>query len=449
MLGDLNCDLLRPDYQDCDGRALLDICDIYDLHCLVEGPTRISNNTATLIDVILVNNRRRFFHTDSIDVHLSDHNMVCTAMKCQIPKASPRFVTYRRMKGIDSKSLQKDLGVVPFHVAHIFDDIDDVYWAWQTMYMDVINEYAPLRKVKVKGNQAPSFSEVLRKAIRKRKRLWRKYLKYNTEEAHIAYKQQRNLTVKLRRKAIAAYFRSSTDNADSDPRKFWKTLKPFLHTKSSRSTEDIVLRENGKIIKDRQQIACIMNNYFVNACAPIAEQNSDMLLNHPSVKSIKTFMTIKNTNTEGYTFSFSEVNHRTVSDIIAACKTSKAPGFDNISVSLLKLTSEVIIQPLTDLINACIRIGNIPIDWKSGQLTPILKKGQDPGTPERGGTGGALPPCPFSRGQRGAKVPFYKVYFINVYMWTEPYHPSIVNHLLSTICNEIVTTAYRFLISAL
>ena len=29
------------------------------------------------------------------------------------------------------------------------------------------------------------------------------------------------------------------------------------------------------------------------------------------------------------------------------------------------------------LINACIRIGNIPIDWKSGQLTPILKKGQD------------------------------------------------------------------------
>ena len=68
------------------------------------------------------------------------------------------------------------------------------------------------------------------------------------------------------------------------------------------------------------------------------------------------------------------------------------------------------------------------------------------GTPERG----ALPPLPFLKGGRGgAKVPFYKVYFINVYMWTEPYHLSIVNHLLSTICSEIVTTAYRFLISAL
>ena len=77
------------------------------------------------------------------------------------------------------------------------------------------------------------------------------------------------------------------------------------------------------------------------------------------------------------------------------------------------------------------------------------------GTPETGGTGGASPPSPFLKGGRGgAKVPFYKVlfykvYFINVYMWTEPYHLSIVNHLLSTICSEIVTTAYRFLISAL
>ena len=78
------------------------------------------------------------------------------------------------------------------------------------------------------------------------------------------------------------------------------------------------------------------------------------------------------------------------------------------------------------------------LDWNGNKLT---------GTPERGAGGPPLP-LPFLKGGRGgAKVPFYKVYFINVYMWTEPYHLSIVNHLLSTICSEIVTTAYRFLIS--
>ena len=32
------------------------------------------------------------------------------------------------------------------------------------------------------------------------------------------------------------------------------------------------------------------------------------------------------------------------------------------------------------------------------------------GTPERRGAGRASPPCPFSRGAGGAKVPFYKIY---------------------------------------
>ena len=97
--------------------------------------------------------------------------------------------------------------------------------------------------------------------------------------------------------------------------------------------------------------------------------------------------------------------------------------------------------------------GEYPI--KSSAIINLRGVSTKSGTPERGAQGGPCPPRPFSRGAGGgAKVPFYKVlfykvYFINVYMWTEPYHLSIVNHLLSTICSEIVTTAYRFLISAL
>ena len=67
---------------------------------------------------------------------------------------------------------------------------------------------------------------------------------------------------------------------------------------------------------------------------------------------------------------------------------------------------------------------------------------------EKGGRRGGLAHLALSQGgQVGQKCPF--IYFINVYMWMEPYHLSIVNHLLSTICSEIVTTAYRFFISAL
>ena len=239
LLGDLNCDLLRPDIQGKEGRTLLDICDLYDLQCLINGPTRITNNTATLIDVILVNNRKRFLHADVLEPHLSDHNLVCAAMKLHLPKARPKFIAYRKIKDLDCDKLKKDLELVPFHASFIFDEIDDIYWAWQKLYTDVINDHAPLKKVKVKGNQVPYMNKELRTGIRKRKHLWKKYKNSDAQEDYNKYKQQRNLTVKLRRKAIASYFRNKTENANSRPGEFWKTFKPFLHTKGSKSCNDI------------------------------------------------------------------------------------------------------------------------------------------------------------------------------------------------------------------
>ena len=40
LAGDLNADLLAPDKQHRHGRALLDLLDIFNLHCLITEPTR-------------------------------------------------------------------------------------------------------------------------------------------------------------------------------------------------------------------------------------------------------------------------------------------------------------------------------------------------------------------------------------------------------------------------
>ena len=40
LAGDLNADLLAPDKQHRDGRALLDLLDIFNLDCLITEPTR-------------------------------------------------------------------------------------------------------------------------------------------------------------------------------------------------------------------------------------------------------------------------------------------------------------------------------------------------------------------------------------------------------------------------
>ena len=54
LLGDFNCNLAVSRY-DNDTRKLLSITDVYGLHQLIYEPTRITETSQTLIDLIYTN----------------------------------------------------------------------------------------------------------------------------------------------------------------------------------------------------------------------------------------------------------------------------------------------------------------------------------------------------------------------------------------------------------
>ena len=59
------------------------------------------------------------------------------------------------------------------------------------------------------------------------------------------------------------YFNSLNMKHVSDNKLFWKTVKPFFNDKGSNSSK-ITLVEENNIISDEEEIANIMNNYFIN-----------------------------------------------------------------------------------------------------------------------------------------------------------------------------------------
>ena len=72
VLGDLTCDLLQPQNNGGEGSDLLDLCDIFNLECLVNEPTRVTPTSKTLIYVILTNNKGRFLSTGTLEPHISE-----------------------------------------------------------------------------------------------------------------------------------------------------------------------------------------------------------------------------------------------------------------------------------------------------------------------------------------------------------------------------------------
>ena len=91
--------------------------------------------------------------------------------------------------------------MVPYHVTEIFDNIDDSYWLWNELTMQIVNTHAPVKSKTMKGQRVPYMNGELRKTINVRNMLKRKYDKYKTTENWKKYRNHRNLVTRLRKKA--------------------------------------------------------------------------------------------------------------------------------------------------------------------------------------------------------------------------------------------------------
>ena len=71
-IGDINCD-----YANTEGHQ--DIKTLFSTNGfkhVIKKPTRVTENTSTVIDVILTNSPENIIHTDVITTNLSDHEMI-------------------------------------------------------------------------------------------------------------------------------------------------------------------------------------------------------------------------------------------------------------------------------------------------------------------------------------------------------------------------------------
>ena len=135
-----------------------------------------------------------------------------------------------------------------------------------------------------------------------------------THEAKGKYNKQRNICVSLVRIVKRNYYESLDLNNICDNKKFWATVKPLFSNKI-KLAENIVLSENGKLIKD-EEVTNIFND-FVNTVPNLSIRTQHEFLNtsdnsqdpienaiykyenHPSIILIKKYMEEANSSVLG------------------------------------------------------------------------------------------------------------------------------------------------------
>ena len=296
---------------------------------------------------------------------MSDHDLIYIIRKQRLPKSKVKVIDSRSMKHFNQDAFLADLMTTPWNMAFIFDGIDDVWGHWSKLFNVIVEKHAPCIKKRVRSNQLPWINIEIKKSMRLRNKLYKKYRRRPTKDAWEHCRTQRNIVTKLKRVAIKRFCADSASNA-STPNSFWKKLKPLLPSAGRDvSKDDIHLIDDGKVTTEPSHF---LNSLF---STPVLDQSTlklkqEEFSTHPSISIPSRDFKLN--------FSFQPVCVSYIQSLLDRIKCNKSCGPDNIMPKILKYSAPSIAVHLTKLLNLCISTSTWPTEWKLSHVTPVFKK---------------------------------------------------------------------------
>ena len=184
--------------------------DTFNLKNLIKFDTcftkRNDRHTSSSLDVFLTNSANSFFNSHAVTTGISDchiPNWVIT--KATYKRSEPYQIHYRNYKHLyqNFESFLNDIKNIDKNISfHEQQDPNEYYNKFTKSFEDILNQHAPLKNKKVRGNDGGFANKVLRKAWYKRSRLRNIYNKNKSDENWQKFKKQRNIYTSLIRKFL-------------------------------------------------------------------------------------------------------------------------------------------------------------------------------------------------------------------------------------------------------
>ena len=220
-------------------------------------------------------------------------------------------------------------------------------------------------KIECKNNKKipPWFNPNIKKSVKKKHYLFKKYLSSNNSFIYKQYIQARNESARMIKNSKREHQKNIAKNCKSNPKTFWKYINAQRKVK-----DNIAPLWDGvsNYITDDKGKADILNKFFSSV---FTKEN---LNNIPYMNAGE--------NSNNILLTDLRVTPLAVQNKIKKLKPNKSPGPDQIYPTLLIALNEELSIPLSTLFNSSIEHGILPSDWKHATVTPIFKKGSKTST---------------------------------------------------------------------
>ena len=257
--------------------------------------------------------------------------------------------------------MKEEFDVAPWWICNTFEDVEDVTYAWETLYKNILNSFVKTRKAKIRSNSLPWMTSAMRKLMNRRYKLLRIWQRTKNPETRKKYKELRNLVSKQMREAEGNYWKEQFQEATS-AKDFWKIVKKVQRKNVTKKIGPIEDKE-GNILTDDQMTANAFNEYFATIGEILSKEFSECVSeNSNSVQEIPELSEII-------------LDEDFLRKQIKEIKPEKAMGPDCIRPKDFHIAGESIVEGLKIIFNKIRESKQVPIQWKKGKLKVAPKNG--------------------------------------------------------------------------
>ena len=365
LIGDFNINLLNSENHSLTSE-FLDILYANSLFPLINKPTRVQRNSATLIDNIFCNQiNTPDFSCGIMVTEISDHYPIFCIDKKSTNKLAENSTLHRNYSQKNLENFVNAISVINWELLIHKADSCSSFTSFYKKFKETYDNCFPVTQLRTKyKSRKPWLSFGLRKSIKTKNKLYVKFRKVRTSGNEAIYKDYKRNLSKLLRKTERDFLHNQLIENKNNLKKSWQIIKNVINKRRSQNVQTD-FKINGRIENDKYKIADSFNKYFINIGKNLENKIPK------SNKSPLTFM--QNINVTRSLF-LKPATDDELSKIIRSLNIS-SPGYDAIHSKIIKSTFNCYLPALTHLVNQSLTEGTFPNELKIAKIIPLFKSG--------------------------------------------------------------------------
>lgn len=328
------------------------ICD-NGLKQIVNECTRITKDSKTLIDYVLVNDFYNISAKIEKSLKISDHESILINILTNdnpVPEVKKiKYVKYNKNE-FANKIVRSNIMSTYYLNCNIKAEL------FSNSLKNIINDFVIEKEIKKNYNNCEWFSNELKVLKRKKIKQYRVATIMNNQIEWDNYKILRNVYKNKIEIAKSKYITNKIDYAH-DQKDMWQLIKKYV-LKNPINEIKLVNFSNEKIENDNMVIANKFNNYFINSIQEIND----------SIQFKQYNNLISNT---GCKFKLNRISMHDLKLVLKSLNNKKDMNY--VKPSMFIDAIDLIGENLLSIINKSIQDGVFPNTWKQSLVVPIQK----------------------------------------------------------------------------